>query len=280
MLNLRCTHCGAFNPITSEYQTFCQHCNKKLTNNFPDWHKLNPEKSFDDFKQLFGVEEVMPVARKGRSRFFTKDGNGKTKIIWGALIGFFVTTAIITFTSNKVTNFIESVFFQKTTPEYFLTKTWNTSSYGSYGLSMATPFTLRETDMHFPKQLVDMTEYLKSFQSDKSLPVMVMINVIKYKAGLPVNLQNGANGAVNEMKSQPEVSDFTYSEIHEKVSDFPAILQTGSYSTSTDKVGFKDLIMLKSHIFMQVTILYEQSDSTGNLVADKIVQSVKINNNL
>lgn len=36
---------------------FCSGCNKKLENNFSDWLVRNPDKSFDDFKQLICISE-------------------------------------------------------------------------------------------------------------------------------------------------------------------------------------------------------------------------------
>lgn len=49
---LKCTNCGHFNELKTEYLTFCQNCNKVLKNNFTDWQKDNPNKTFEDYKQL------------------------------------------------------------------------------------------------------------------------------------------------------------------------------------------------------------------------------------
>ena len=67
MYYIKCSQCGHLNEVKSEYQVFCSGCNKKLDNNFADWKKRNPGKSFDDYQQLVCVsdEEI----QKGVSDF-------------------------------------------------------------------------------------------------------------------------------------------------------------------------------------------------------------------
>lgn len=280
MLNLRCSNCGLLHPITSPYQTFCPHCNKKLTNNFSDWHKLNPDKSFDDFKILFGLEEQIPPPKKNRSRqsrFITKDSKGKNKVLWGVLIGFILMVALITFAGRKAADFFEALVFKQSTPEYYLTREWKTTPLGEYGLTLSTPVTLKEVDMGFPKQLVDLTDYLKTFKNSENEPVQVLANVIKYKVQVQANLQGAADGAVNEIKSKPGVAEFEYSETTKTISTFPGILQTGSFSSQqSDKIHFYDLIILHDHNLWQVVVFYREGDDTGKKVAERIMDSVQI----
>ena len=49
---LTCDHCLGINEVTTEYLTFCVHCEKKITCNFNDWKKENGNKSFEDFKAI------------------------------------------------------------------------------------------------------------------------------------------------------------------------------------------------------------------------------------
>lgn len=56
MFYLRCSRCGHLNPADSEHLLFCQSCNRKLINNFSDWHARFPLKSFQDFRREQCVE--------------------------------------------------------------------------------------------------------------------------------------------------------------------------------------------------------------------------------
>jgi hypothetical protein len=57
MCYLKCSKCGCFNEVKTEYQMFCSCCNKKLVDNYSDWKIRNPDNSFDDFKQLICTTE-------------------------------------------------------------------------------------------------------------------------------------------------------------------------------------------------------------------------------
>jgi hypothetical protein len=47
-----CGKCGHYNEVKSEYQIFCTACNKRLENNFTSWKSRNPDKSFENFKEI------------------------------------------------------------------------------------------------------------------------------------------------------------------------------------------------------------------------------------
>lgn len=58
MYFLKCNHCSHLNEVKSEYLIFCSNCKKKLENNYSDWQRRNPEKTFDDYKQLICISET------------------------------------------------------------------------------------------------------------------------------------------------------------------------------------------------------------------------------
>lgn len=276
---LKCSHCGYLNPVTSQYQTFCQNCNKKLENNFPDWHVMHPDKSFDDFKALFGQTEEMDLTKKRshrESRFFKKDANGKTKVLWGALIGFSVMLLFITIGANYGSKVFESFFFDKTS-KILLNNPWQTVTPGNAGLSFSSPVNLNEYDLTLPPQIMSKIEYLKSYISDTSQPLQIAVNIERVKPPLKANLPGGANGAVNEMMNKPAVSEFTYTDSQIVVSNIPAILQTGSYLWENNlKISFKNLIIARKRTAWQMTVLYHEDDPYGGKVADSIIRTISI----
>lgn len=84
---LKCNSCGHLNEIRTEYQTFCVSCKKKLENNFPDWIRMNPEKTFEDFKHLICISEK----EMNKANTHTKVKKPKGLKYW---IGFAVVFAI------------------------------------------------------------------------------------------------------------------------------------------------------------------------------------------
>jgi hypothetical protein len=70
MLYLKCTNCGHYNELKTEYITFCTNCNKILPDNFQDWKKRNPEKSLNDFKNLVCIaNKETPIQKKNKSKW-------------------------------------------------------------------------------------------------------------------------------------------------------------------------------------------------------------------
>lgn len=57
MYFLKCSKCGHFNEVKTDYLIFCSNCNKKLDNNYTDWQLYNPEKTSEDFKRLICISE-------------------------------------------------------------------------------------------------------------------------------------------------------------------------------------------------------------------------------
>lgn len=78
---LQCEHCRKWNPVKSEYLVFCKACGKKIDNNYPDWHKKNQGKSFDDY-----LNEVCTSAER-LNQLRASVGRAKQKISPGWVIG-------------------------------------------------------------------------------------------------------------------------------------------------------------------------------------------------
>lgn len=88
MYYLKCSKCGHFNEVRTEYLVLCQQCNTRLTNNFTDWKRKNEDKSFEDYKQLVCTTEKEPsIAEK------PKKSKHKSLRFW---INFAIGMAIVT----------------------------------------------------------------------------------------------------------------------------------------------------------------------------------------
>jgi hypothetical protein len=90
MLYLKCTNCGHYNELKTEYITFCTNCNKILSDNFPDWKKRNPDRTLDDFKKIVCTEDKEePILKKTKSKLPTS-----AKVGIGFIISFAIFYAI------------------------------------------------------------------------------------------------------------------------------------------------------------------------------------------
>jgi hypothetical protein len=109
---LKCTNCGHFNELKTEYLTFCKQCNKVLKNNFTDWKKDNPEKSFEEFKQL-----ICTTNTSEHSISESKKKNKGLKYWIGFALAFAVFYAIGQLGGDKLVSLIKKPAFDKSLME-------------------------------------------------------------------------------------------------------------------------------------------------------------------
>jgi hypothetical protein len=114
MYFLKCSKCGHFNEVKTEYMIFCSNCHKKLDNNYSDWFRQNPDKSFDIYKQLMCSTEIIEIAKNK-----TKTSNPKQLKFW---LGFAVTLAIFyaigQFGGQKIMGFFHKPLYDEAMMSY------------------------------------------------------------------------------------------------------------------------------------------------------------------
>jgi hypothetical protein len=269
---LKCNNCGHLNEVKSEYLIFCSKCDKKLENNFTAWKKKNPNKTFDEFKQLVCLTQEAiqnsPVTPKPKS--------GKFKY-W---IAFAVTFAIFYVIGQFGGESIARYFKSEKTSREILAREWTKDTYGSFGLTGETPEKMTRGDLPIPeniKQIIDQMD-VYNYLSNKGFKVI--INSLKYNPSIgEVNLQGAADGSVNEMKKQKGVTDFDYSEEPLNKKDIPGFIQKGTYKQDGLGVEYINTGFSKGLILWQVMVAYQADDEIGRTAAKRVIDSIEINEN-
>ena len=271
MYYLKCSNCGHLNQVSSEYMVFCTKCRKKLDNNFPNWKLKNPGKSFNDFKELVCLSEsdlasIQPVKKKSKRKGL------KYFIMTIILMGVFYGIGYIG------TNYIIKYFKTEKTPKEILTQDWVRDTYGSYGLSVETPFRLTKGELPVPEALKQYVDQMDTYEYKSKKGFKVMINSIKYKpAAGPLSLQGAADGSVNEMKKQKGVSDLKYAEKHIFYNDkIPGFIQKGSYKYGGVEIKFINTGYMKGLVLWQVFAAYMAGDDVGRMAAERVINSIQI----
>lgn len=95
---LKCSKCGHFNEMKSEYLVFCTKCNKKLDNNYSDWIIRNSDKTFEDFKNQVCTTNVEEPVKTN-----TKKNKVKGLKYWiGFTVAFAIFYAVGTFAGEAI----------------------------------------------------------------------------------------------------------------------------------------------------------------------------------
>jgi len=266
---LKCNNCGFLNEVKTEYLVFCQKCNKKLANNFREWQVRNPEKTLDDFKALICVSDAEvnsnPVVKKSRPRSLR---------YW---IGFGITLTIATIIGQLFGDkLVELIKFGKTSKNV-MEQEWISEKYGRDGLTVETPYKLNPFQLPMPENVEALIDNCSSYMYETKNGLMIMINSVRYKPQVGTfDLQGAANGTVAEMKMQPGVSDFEYTEDYAYKEEIPGFFQKGTFIQGKVKMGFINSGFSKGLVFYQITVGYRDDDKIARQIAERVIASIKI----
>ncbi len=269
MYFLKCNNCGHPNEVISETLLFCRKCNKKLVNNYRDWSLGKPEKTFEEYKLLMCIPEKDLINKK------QKKPDPKIKRNWISLILIFVVLfAVAFYFKGKLLDFIKYGNHKAIDTE----KVWTTEQYGQDALSVETPFKLKPEKVEFSEEEKAEIDTFSRYSYWTSANFYVMISSIRYipQVEAMLNLKEIARGTIFKIKTQPLVSGFLYNEGDIFYKNIPGYKQTGSFIK--DKVNFEFISVgyIEGVKLFQVLVLYEEDDNTAKPVAQRIINSIKI----
>jgi hypothetical protein len=274
MYYLKCQNCGLLNEVKTEYQVFCTGCNKKLANNFREWQShYSEEATFEDFKRLVCVTGSEFPSEPVKVKKTEKRG-AKFWIVF--TISFAIFSVIGRLAGEKIYEFFQSE--PAKVNENILNQEWVRDTYGDYGLSLQTPQKLEKGELEIPDNIKELIANNNTFNyQDNSFQIMV--NSIEYKAVVgEANLQMGADGAMNSVKSQKGVTDFRYEERNLFVSNIHGLEQKGNCKIKNSGVEFINNIFVKGLKVWQVLVIYRVDDDIARTAARKVIGSIDIKN--
>lgn len=102
MYYVKCSYCGQDNEVKSEYLTFCQSCQRKLDQNFQDYSKRFPEKSFDEYLQENCTRTIQNAEPKQEKSDISKYIRIVLILAVSGLILIGIVGGIIYFNRNKI----------------------------------------------------------------------------------------------------------------------------------------------------------------------------------
>ena len=264
-----CNNCKGAIELTSPYQTFCPHCNKKLPFNFQEWKKNNYDKTFEDYKEIVGIKLNLPEA----SSQVKKSPLPKSLM---TIIGVFC--GIIFFYIASNINFKDAInfFYRSNTNAELLSSEWSQIRV-SGGLIISSPYEFKEADLEFPFEVARYIEKAELFQSKNKNGFIILLNSILYKPEAEnLSLEGAALGSVEEAKRQEGVSDFFYTQLPYNLDNIPGIIQRGSFQKNGIELEFINTCFHKELYLYQVWVGYHKKDEVGKKAAQKVIESIKV----
>lgn len=275
MLYIQCTQCGYSNPVKSETILFCETCNKKLQNNFKDWHKMHPDKTFDDFSKQYCINEFDLAVQNLETK--TRKGNNKVlAIVAGVTL---VIIAILGLTGYFVAKKYLDQNLKTKTSQTLLTSSWKEVQIGKSALQLHLPFILTKQEISLPETAKNMIDTMESYSHLSDNGFKVMVSVANYKDGVETNLDGAIAGSIGEMQKMQGISDFKWNRNDTVIGTLKGAMSVVNFKLLTYPMEVKLLTVCDKNILYQIFTQYSEDDETGKKASERIISSATIKEN-
>lgn len=272
MQYIKCTECGNYNAVKVETILFCEACNKKLHNNFRDWHKLHPEKTFNDFAKLFCISdfeittqtETVQKSKKSRKLIFVIISITVLMLI-GGVAGYY-----------GVKKFLDRNFYTHTRKSV-LNGNWERKNIGNSGLSLKLPFDLTKNNLTLSQSVTNLIDTVESFSHTSGRGFKLVTFYSVYKTGIEASLDAAVQGAVNEIQNIKNISNFSWERTDTIIGIKNGAIVVCQYHLLSYAVQQKAIIVCEKNYIWQVTTQFSEDDEYGKEASQEILSSVQIN---
>lgn len=257
---LTCNHCQHQNSVLTTRVVFCEHCGKKLNNNFIDWKITNSEQSFSLYVDKELAQEKIEVQSEQ-----IKSAH-KTTILQRVKHKEFTQSqrAVISFSVILLT-FV--LVYDFTSPEYIgaarknysevLTKsiTWNEVEI-SNDLKIMLPFETKYCETNIPGYLQAYVNNIKSRQSQSQPSFSVTIEEMSVMDNYSISTQEFLSIKDNYMNEDLTSYNYKNPLIHTTINSYKTTIESGSYNIEEDQYIYENYTLQKDSKIIKIIISY------------------------
>ncbi|WP_418893376.1 hypothetical protein [Limibacterium fermenti] len=270
---LKCNHCGHLNEMNSPYSVLCSSCGKKMDNNFTEWQRRNPGKSFEDYKNAVCITESQfpPEVPKKKTR--TLRYRSLKEKIW-----IVVTTTICALVGGWLgSSAVDALKNNKKSSTKIMKQEWVKQSMGNEWLTFEAPWRLvKSPDEGLPESLEAMVESMEIYENSDNEAITLTGTTIIYKPGIDFNLLGAAEGSANGLKSQPGITDFVYDVEMYSVESVSGYRLSGSFKMNGLDVDFFGVGLTQGVTYWTLIGLVKGNDKEGEKILRRIIESIDI----
>lgn len=214
---LICEHCGEPNPLYAEAPASCTSCGKKMKRNYIDWKAKNPEKSFQQYCETVGTQDLLSGEKAMKSR--TKRGH-LIAIVSGIVLLLLV-LKFVDFTPNL-----------KDVPVEWVNSKWTTFSPPNSLLQLELPPVKMEPfEREIKQEVQEYIEWANIFKgTDSTYQMEILFREHQYVPSIKLNpLEEMATSTISMMK----INKFDCEQSNMEISGNRAILLKGISTAGT-----------------------------------------------
>ncbi|PUZ24865.1 hypothetical protein DCC81_11095 [Chitinophaga parva] len=278
---LKCDSCKQYNLLTSEYLVFCNHCSKKLSNNFADWKARYPQCDFAQFTERIAISAAqIASSRPLMERLKTGAKQRWVKHRRQLVMTSFLLLAMIAITGSIFgKRLVFNLFYPKVAKEWQY-MSWQETTIGRQPITLSTPAKLRVHDTPLPPELRESVTYSKSYTNDNNSGMDISVHLYTYKNSVINSLEAMANNPVDplsQLKQQDDITHLTARAQKVSVSDLAGCLEEGTYHyKGAITLAYRHLILIREQDMWQVNLVFRADDEAASAVAERVLRSIHI----
>jgi hypothetical protein len=152
-----------------------------------------------------------------------------------------------------------------------LARPWETTPV--LGLTLSAPGELRSVPVPVPDAMQGAVDRMESWGRNAGRTEM-RVSRTDFRAGVPLNLEGSAQGAIDAMRASPAVTGMTHSHARTAVSGVPAVRTTSRFHVEGRPAHGEILSVLRGRTLWQVQVLGPEKDAPE--IARRVMESVRL----
>lgn len=141
------------------------------------------------------------------------------------------------------------------------------------GLTVASPGRFRPITVPVPAEIRTAIEKIESWGRNAG-ETELRVSRTLFRAGVPLNLEGSAQGAIDAMRGNPAVTRMTHVHARTAVSGLPAVRTTARFQVQGRPAYGEILSVLRGRTLWQVQVLGPEADAPE--IARRVMESVRI----
>jgi len=282
---LICNHCQYKNAVYTQRLVFCQHCHKKIENNFADWKKANPHLSFETYVNTNTTTDATPIittlVNEHTQRttsylnpflFYKTHTSQKSRIFIGATLFQLVLFICIIFSQGTFIN-PDDMEVSSNEKNYLNQINWSNYSI-TQDINITLPFELKQTESVLPCYMHNYIDAEKSMKAESSESFSVTIVDLDVSQDYPIPHSDLMLIQDDYMKTAFATIKPDEDITHFKMKQYYTDMQRGSYILNGKHFYYDNYTLTKGTKTIKVIVSYLQDDDLLNKYANIVSQSL------
>ena len=209
-----------------------------------------------------------------QKKFLAEGSETKSKNSKGSKIFYVVISIIVMAIAGTIGKEVAKKLFSPSEEVTIDISDWKTKNIFYSGLTIETPFELKESTLELPSQYRDMIKEMLTYQYSSN-PFSMNVAYAVYSDEIIPNLDGAAQGAINNMRVAKGVEKFSSSISDIIMNGLPGRMISGRYLIQKNQAEFIGVVYTVNSKSWQILCTFLSNVENRN-IAHKIINSIQI----